>query len=93
MESNKPLTTIVKMAKELKRLPNTVKKQLIAKGIKPVEYFGPTGMYVATVIEEIRDIPSVGRPKRKHDEQTPPKPKKRSKPQPTKKAKSIKTKK
>jgi hypothetical protein len=58
------LITIGKMAKELSRKPNTIKKQLRAKGIKPTEYYGPTGMYQKSALEEIRTVPHVGRPKK-----------------------------
>jgi len=74
------LITIALIAKELDRLPDTVKRQLQAKGIKPVEYHGPTGMYERSVIEEIRTVPSVGRPKK-----TAPEEPKTSKPKKTKK--------
>ena len=58
------LITIAKMAEELSRKPNTIKKQLRAKGIKPTEYYGPTGMYLRSDLEEIRTVPHVGRPKK-----------------------------
>jgi len=65
------LITIAYMAKELDRKPDTVKRQLQAKGIKPAEYAGPTGMYRRSAMEAIRNVPSRGRPKAK-----PPEPEK-----------------
>lgn len=76
------LVPISYIAAELNREPDTVKKQLQTKGIKPVEYFGPTGMYNRSVIEDIRIIPPVGRPK-KTTETSAEKPK--AKPKKTKK--------
>jgi hypothetical protein len=72
------LITIKFMSKELKREPDTVKRQLQAKGIKPVEYHGPTGMYEHSAMEEIRIVPPVGRPK-KAAPVKPAKPKKKEK--------------
>jgi len=60
----KDLIPISFMAEELNREPDTVKRQLQAKGIKPVEYFGPTGMYERSAMEEIRIVPRVGRPRK-----------------------------
>jgi len=62
------LITIAFMANELNRKPDTVKRQLQAKGIKPTEYYGPTGMYLRSDLEEIRTVPHVGRPKKAEKE-------------------------
>ena len=56
------LITIAFMANELERKPDTVKRQLQAKGIKPSEYAGPTGMYPRSALEAIRYVAPVGRP-------------------------------
>jgi len=66
----KDLIPISYMAEELNREPDTVKRQLQAKGIKPVEYFGPTGMYERSALEEIRIVPRVGRPRKSSEANT-----------------------
>jgi IS30 family transposase len=73
------LITIALIAKELNRQPDTVKRQLQSKGIKPVEYHGPTGMYNISVIEEIRIVPPVGRPKKDTKPESKAKPTKKTK--------------
>jgi IS30 family transposase len=56
--------TIAEMVLVLKRKPDTIKRQLQRKGIKPKEYAGPTALYNKSVLEAIRDIAPVGRPKK-----------------------------
>ena len=56
--------TIAEMANELKRQPDTVKRQLQRKGIKPASYAGPTALYDASALEAIRNVPGKGRPKK-----------------------------
>jgi hypothetical protein len=54
--------TVAEMVKILGRMPSTIKKQLKAAGIKPVEYAGPTAVYDESVLEAIRSVPGPGRP-------------------------------
>jgi hypothetical protein len=54
--------TIAEMVKILGRMPSTIKKQLKAAGIKPIEYAGPTAVYPASAPEAIRNVPGKGRP-------------------------------
>jgi hypothetical protein len=56
--------TVSEMVKILNRLPSTIKKQLKAAGIKPIEYAGPTAIYDPSVVEAIRNVPGRGRPKK-----------------------------
>jgi transposase len=57
--------TVSEMVKILGRMPSTIKKQLKAAGIKPIEYAGPTAVYDKSAIEAIRNVPSRGRPPKK----------------------------
>jgi hypothetical protein len=57
--------TVVEMVKILNRLPSTIKKQLKAAGIKPIEYAGPTAVYDKSALEAIRNVPGRGRPPKK----------------------------
>jgi hypothetical protein len=56
--------TVAEMVKILSRMPSTIKKQLKAAGIKPVEYAGPTAVYDKSALEAIRNVPGKGRPKK-----------------------------
>jgi hypothetical protein len=75
--------TIAEMAAELKREPDTVKRQLQRKGIKPTGYAGPTGLYDPSALEAIRNVPGKGRPKKQPEPETT-KPAKTPKKQPKK---------
>jgi hypothetical protein len=57
--------TIAEMERILGRLPSTIKKQLKAAGIKPVEYAGPTAVYDKSALDAIRDVRGPGRPAKK----------------------------
>jgi hypothetical protein len=54
--------TVSEMVKVLDRMPSTIKKQLKAAGIKPIEYAGPTAIYDKSALEAIRSVPARGRP-------------------------------
>jgi hypothetical protein len=69
------LISISDMAIELERIPDTVKHQLHKLGIRPKKYIGTAGMYEASAIEAIREVPSVGRPKKSATQPEKPKPK------------------
>jgi IS30 family transposase len=69
--------TVAEMVKILNRLPSTIKKELKAAGIKPIEYAGPTAIYDPSAIETIRSVPGKGRPKKSPE--TPVKAKKPAK--------------
>ncbi|MDR0473430.1 MAG: hypothetical protein LBH43_07150 [Treponema sp.] len=62
--------TIAEMATELKRNPGAVKMQLIRKKIKPKGYAGPTAIYDPSVLDTIREIAPVGRPKKNPETET-----------------------
>ena len=71
--------TVSEMVNILGRMPSTIKKQLKAAGIKPIEYAGPTAVYAKSALEAIRNVPSRGRPpkaKPEEPEKAAPKPKK-----------------
>jgi|TergutMp193P3_1026864.scaffolds.fasta_scaffold28165_2 IS30 family transposase len=72
--------TIAEMADKLKKLPDTVKRQLQRKGIKPASYAGPTALYDKSALEAIRNVPGKGRPRKaKTEEKTASKSKKAKK--------------
>jgi hypothetical protein len=60
--------TVSEMVKILGRMPSTIKKQLKAAGIKPIEYAGPTAVYDKSALEAIRNTPGRGRPSKKTKE-------------------------
>jgi hypothetical protein len=59
--------TVSEMVKILGRMSSTIKKQLKAAGIKPIEYAGPTAIYDKSALEAIRNVPGRGRPRKKPD--------------------------
>ena len=65
--------TVAEMAKELKLQPDTVKRRLQTKGIKPTEYAGPTALYNPSALEAIRSVPGKGRPKKADEPEKPAK--------------------
>jgi hypothetical protein len=54
--------TVAEMVKILGRMSSTIKKQLKAAGIKPIEYAGPTALYDKSALDAIRNVPGRGRP-------------------------------
>jgi hypothetical protein len=42
----------------------TIKKRLLANGIRPIRIIGTTGIYNPSVLEVIKETPSRGRPKK-----------------------------
>jgi hypothetical protein len=49
------------------------KKRLERAGIKPIGYSGPTAIYSADVVEQIRNVPGRGRPPKKPETKKKPK--------------------
>jgi hypothetical protein len=56
--------TVAEIAEDLKLQPDTVKRRLQTKGIKPTSYAGPTALYDPSVVEAIRNVPGESRPKK-----------------------------
>ena len=63
--------TVAEMAKELNLQPDTVKRRLQTKGIKPSGYAGPTALYDPSALEAIREVKPVGRPKKTNPDKQP----------------------
>jgi IS30 family transposase len=59
--------TVSEMASELGENPDTIKRRLQRKEIKPIAYAGPTALYDPSVIELIRNVPGKGRPRKPKD--------------------------
>ena len=62
--------SIKEIAEALGLLPETVKKRIQKRNIKPLRYVGQAALYDSSVIEEIRNVPSKGRPKKSKPEDT-----------------------
>jgi len=56
--------TLREIAEQLGIATKTAQKRIMRKGIKPKEYAGPTAIYDSSVVEKIRDVAPVGRPKK-----------------------------
>jgi predicted ArsR family transcriptional regulator len=59
--------TIKQIAEQLNVSQMAAKMRLYRFGIKPITYVGMTGLYAPSVVEQIREVPPQGRPRKKPD--------------------------
>jgi len=56
--------TLREISEQLGIATKTAQKRIMRAGIKPKGYAGPTALYEKSVVEKIRDVAPVGRPRK-----------------------------